>query len=736
MVLSDGPVPPRRTAYYIEAIARAIQYAHDNDILHRDVKPGNILVDENDRPYLIDLGLAKSLELTDYTTLTGKALGTAAYMSPEQARGEDKISASADVYGLGATLFTLLTGRPPFSGPSPIVILRKVIDEEPVWPRERDKAVGAELKAICLKCLEKNPANRFSSADELGVILQKYLDYEPTGVTLPKPWARLAKWVRRQPWRAAAAGTAAIAIVVTALAGALAWTDGRNRATAEALIADIAIVPFSQLPQKIERMADYRTLINPRLHQRLQNSPADPDLQVRVLLALLPCEPEHARPLAERILKCGIEEHRVIREALRPHWPAVAPSLRAVIANPRADGQERIRAAAALIALDGPTTPARPAWSVLQLAPDPGPRVELLEWLVRSRVNAEVLADRIEAEPDVSVRRQLIQALGAPGESPQASTGSAALPARLLAHYRDDPDPGVHSSLAFTLRRWGMNREVKMIDLELTGKPRGARDWYVNSVGMTMAVVTASEQSRPLPPAPGQPPPRFAIATTETPQAVFQEFDPTHAVKRKKEYGAEPPRAVDAPADVISFFEAARFCNWLSKRDGLPPSEWCYQPGQAEGAMELVPDYAGRLGYRLPSVREWVYAARAGTSTNRYFGESDTFLNDYCWSYVNTNYHPETVGLLRPNDFGLFDVIGNVMEWCHNPGTPHDPNCACHAENGSVCPVLSFKYSLTGSSFMERPPSQRLFQKESYFNAADPNLFLVSSGFRIVRLEP
>ena len=135
--------------------------------MHRDVKPGNIMLDENDRPYLIDLGLARSLEKTEYTTLTGRPLGTAAYMSPEQARGASEIGSSTDVYGLGATLFTLLTGRPPFTGPGPMVVLRKVIDEEPAWPRERDRPVGVELKAICLKCLEKNPANRFGSAGEL-----------------------------------------------------------------------------------------------------------------------------------------------------------------------------------------------------------------------------------------------------------------------------------------------------------------------------------------------------------------------------------------------------------------------------------------------------------------------------------------------------------------------------------------------------------------------------------------
>ena len=146
---------------------------------------------------------------------------------------------STDVYGLGATLFTLLTGRPPFTGPGAIVVLRKVIDDEPVWPRERDKAVGAELKAICLKCLEKNPDKRFRSAGELAAVLKKFLNYEPTGVTLPRPWARLAKWAKRQPWRAAAFSIALVGVIVAAATGGLAWrrppprgcqrTDPRNR---------------------------------------------------------------------------------------------------------------------------------------------------------------------------------------------------------------------------------------------------------------------------------------------------------------------------------------------------------------------------------------------------------------------------------------------------------------------------------------------------------------------------
>ncbi len=116
MVRSEGPLPPRRAAYYIEAVARAIQYAHDHQIVHRDLKPGNVMIDENDRPFVIDLGLAKSLEATECTTHSGKAVGTAAFMSPEQALGRQDAGFSSDVYGLGATLFALADGPSPFHG--------------------------------------------------------------------------------------------------------------------------------------------------------------------------------------------------------------------------------------------------------------------------------------------------------------------------------------------------------------------------------------------------------------------------------------------------------------------------------------------------------------------------------------------------------------------------------------------------------------------------------------------
>ena len=316
MVREGGPLDPRRAAAYVEPIARAVQYAHDRGILHRDLKPSNIMVDEEDRPYLIDLGLCKSLEATDATSQVGRPMGTAEYMSPEQARGDRHAGKAVDVYGLGATLLSLLTGSPPFSGATPAIVLRRVLDDEPDWPRERDRPVGRELKAICLKCLEKDPARRFRTAGELAEVLRRYLDDEPTGVVLPGPWTRLSRWVRRQPWRAAAAGLSLIAGLIAATA----WVhaDRRDRRLAAAFARDLPAIPWDDLPRKVREMAGHRGRVEAVLRARLEAGPVDPELRSRIAIALLPSEPARAAELADRLLSCGPEEHRAIREALRP----------------------------------------------------------------------------------------------------------------------------------------------------------------------------------------------------------------------------------------------------------------------------------------------------------------------------------------------------------------------------------------------------------------------------------
>ncbi len=175
--LNSGPIPGRKAARYLQIVAKALFYAHSQGILHRDLKPTNILVDENDQPLITDFGLAKRIggDASQHTQ-SGAVLGTPSYMSPEQAGGRIKdIGPACDIYGLGAVLYELLTGKPPFRSESQFNTLIDVIHNEPVPPRLINPRIDVDLETICLKCLEKDPKNRYATAEELEQDLKRYL---------------------------------------------------------------------------------------------------------------------------------------------------------------------------------------------------------------------------------------------------------------------------------------------------------------------------------------------------------------------------------------------------------------------------------------------------------------------------------------------------------------------------------------------------------------------------------
>ncbi len=216
----------REIAQIMVPVCRALQHAHSRGILHRDIKPVNIMVDQQNRPFITDFGLAKWFEDQDNSmTRSGQVVGTVAYMSPEQAVNSANATIACDVYSLGATIYHLLTGRPPFTKGSLVEVLRKVIDEVPSRPSSLNKQVNVDLETIALKCLEKKPESRYRTVDELGDDLQRYLDGKPILARPVGQSERFWRWCKRNPGIAGLSACAILLLVVTLVVSVIGYIN-------------------------------------------------------------------------------------------------------------------------------------------------------------------------------------------------------------------------------------------------------------------------------------------------------------------------------------------------------------------------------------------------------------------------------------------------------------------------------------------------------------------------------
>jgi eukaryotic-like serine/threonine-protein kinase len=228
-IVRDGPLPATRAATYVRTVAAAVHYAHQHGILHRDLKPANIIIDENDQPRITDFGLAKRfIETTGQgagttdLTLSGQVLGSPNYLPPEQAEPKRGVlGPPSDVYALGAILYHLVTGRPPFQAESLTTLLREVIETDPVTPRSLNPGIPRDLETICLKCLEKEPLRRYNSAQALEEDLDCFLNSEPVLARPIGAAGRVWRWCRRRPIRASL-GAAFLVVLALGVSG-ISW---------------------------------------------------------------------------------------------------------------------------------------------------------------------------------------------------------------------------------------------------------------------------------------------------------------------------------------------------------------------------------------------------------------------------------------------------------------------------------------------------------------------------------
>ncbi|HOY59273.1 MAG TPA: serine/threonine-protein kinase [Verrucomicrobiota bacterium] len=216
------PLPAKRAARYVNAIAKAVHYAHENGILHRDLKPSNVLIDADDQPRITDFGLAKRLEGETGLTVSGHLVGSPNFMPPEQASAEHgKVGRPSDVYALGGILYYLLTARPPFQADSIEAVVSHLLTIEPVSPRLLNHSVPRDLETICLKCLEKEPGRRYPTAAALAEELDRFLAGKPIQARPIGLIGKVWRWARRNPLPAGLA--LALALVCAAGFGGVVW---------------------------------------------------------------------------------------------------------------------------------------------------------------------------------------------------------------------------------------------------------------------------------------------------------------------------------------------------------------------------------------------------------------------------------------------------------------------------------------------------------------------------------
>ncbi len=381
-----------------------------------------------------------------------------------------------------------------------------------------------------------------------------------------------------------------------------------------------------------------------------------------------------------------------------------------------------------------------PVWPLLGSTGEPAVRTEIIHRIADADVPAGRLAERLAVEQDRDILAALLLSLGEYRSIQFPIVERRACVSRVFEIFEEHRDPGVHSAADWLLRKWDLAAEIAAIKQRLQSRDADStHDWYVNRAGQTLAVVHG-----PIEFTMGSPeeeedriwvewshrrriPRSFAVGTREVTLGEYLRFDPDH------EYEAKYSPTEDCPVLGVSWFDAARYCRWLSEQEGIAEEQMCFPPVEeisSEKPLKLTDDLLERTGYRMPTAAEWEYAGRAGVATSRFFGADERRLPDYAWYRGNSSDRSQPVASLKPNGLGLFDMLGNALEWCQNWYFDEYPPVASGGvlvDGADTRP--GFVYEIRGGGYLSEPAVVRLADRDSDV-PAKPSYEI---GFRIAR---